>query len=298
MAIAAVLGVNSRVYSGGCHHEDLHIGFHVRLRHHLTGHARATHPRHSSEHRSLGKHLRGHRTKMRASHRTQQASAVRGTGRGHFATGRAHIKRRAVGRLSVARTENRDPRLCLDSTIANVNAKNQIEEKSFNSCVEDIASAKVVSHSSEGVGLAIDLTNCSSTEASSTTTQCDALARNSALHGGAALEQCSYASATSSFSFSTVGGCTSNDFLFRLEATTWPPMATCICCFLHLLGCPFSWHNVALGRQDGLASTSISSRVSGKSRKKKGTKPLTPSIKYLDKEAELSAPTWNVSWAF
>ena len=40
--------------------------------------------------------------------------------------------------------------LCSDSTIANVNAKVQIEEKSFNPCVEDITSSKVVSHPSEG----------------------------------------------------------------------------------------------------------------------------------------------------
>ena len=63
MAIAAVLGWDSRIYSGGNHHEGLYIGFHVRLRHHLLGRARATHPRHPSEHRSLGKHLRGHRSK-------------------------------------------------------------------------------------------------------------------------------------------------------------------------------------------------------------------------------------------
>ena len=56
--------------------------------------------------------------------------------------------RRAFGRRSVARTENRDPCLCSDSTIANVNAKVQIEEKSFNPCVEDITSSKVVSHPS------------------------------------------------------------------------------------------------------------------------------------------------------
>ena len=63
MAIAAVLGWDSRIYSGGNHHEGLYIGFHVRLRHHLLGSARATHPRHPSEHRSLGKHLWGHRSK-------------------------------------------------------------------------------------------------------------------------------------------------------------------------------------------------------------------------------------------
>ena len=40
-----------------------------------------------------------------------------------------------------------------------------------------------------------------------------------------------------------------DDFLFRLEATTAPLMGACICCFLHLLGCPISWHNVALGGQ-------------------------------------------------
>ena len=135
----------------------LQIGFHVRLRHHLPRRARATHPKHSSEHRSLETPW-GSPQQMRASHRTQQASAVRGTSRGHFATGRAHIKEFAVGRLSFARTDRRDPRLCLDSTIAHVDAKVWIEEKSFNPCVEDIASAKVVSHSSEGVGLTIDVT--------------------------------------------------------------------------------------------------------------------------------------------
>ena len=147
----------SRVYSGGYHHEGLHIGFHVRLRHHLPRRARATRPKRSSEHRSLETPW-GSPQQMRASHRTQQASAVRGTSRGHFATGRAHIKGFAVGRLSFARTDRRDPRLCLDSTIAHVDAKVWIEEKSFNPCVEDIASAKVVSHSSEGVGLTIDVT--------------------------------------------------------------------------------------------------------------------------------------------
>ena len=34
-----------------------------------------------------------------------------------------------------------------------------------------------------------------------------------------------------------------------LEATMASLMATCICCFLHLLGCPISWHKIALGRQ-------------------------------------------------
>ena len=63
----------------------------------------------------------------------------------------------AVGRLSLARTENRDPRLYWDSTIANVNAKVQIEEKSFNPSVKNITSAKVVSHPSEGVGLTLDV---------------------------------------------------------------------------------------------------------------------------------------------
>ena len=39
------------------------------------------------------------------------------------------------------------------------------------------------------------------------------------------------------------------DFLFRLEAATAPLVAVCTCCFLHLLGCPISWHKIALGRQ-------------------------------------------------
>ena len=63
----------------------------------------------------------------------------------------------AVCRLIVARSDQRDPRLCSDSPIPNVNAEIQIEEESFNPCVEDIASAKVVSHSSEGGGLTIDV---------------------------------------------------------------------------------------------------------------------------------------------
>ena len=53
----------SRVYSGGYHHEGLHIDFHVRLRHHLPRRARATHSRHSSEPRSLGNTFGGHRSK-------------------------------------------------------------------------------------------------------------------------------------------------------------------------------------------------------------------------------------------
>ena len=57
MAIAAVLGGDSN------HHEGLRIGSHVRLRN-LLGRARATHPRHPSEHRSLGKHLRSNRSKF------------------------------------------------------------------------------------------------------------------------------------------------------------------------------------------------------------------------------------------
>ena len=40
-----------------------------------------------------------------------------------------------------------------------------------------------------------------------------------------------------------------DDFLFLLEATTAPLKATCLCCFLHLLRCPVSWHKIALGRQ-------------------------------------------------
>ena len=63
----------------------------------------------------------------------------------------------AVGRLSVARSDQRNPRFCLDSTIPNVNAKVQIEEKSCKPCVEDIVAAKVVTHASDGVGLTMDV---------------------------------------------------------------------------------------------------------------------------------------------
>ena len=48
MATAVILGWNSRVCSGGDHHEGLR---HVRLRHYLLRRARLAHPQHSSEHR-------------------------------------------------------------------------------------------------------------------------------------------------------------------------------------------------------------------------------------------------------
>ena len=63
MAIATVLGGDSRIFSGGSRHKGPRVGFLVRLRHHLLGRGRATHPRHPSEHRSLGKHFRCHRSK-------------------------------------------------------------------------------------------------------------------------------------------------------------------------------------------------------------------------------------------
>ena len=101
--------------------------------------------RRSPGHR-VSTHLRGHRRQVRA-----------GVPRRHCTSQKALAKVVAVGRLSVARSDQRDPRLSLDSTIPNVNAKVLIEEQSFNPCVEDIASAKVVSHSSEGGGLTIDV---------------------------------------------------------------------------------------------------------------------------------------------
>ena len=57
LAIAAVLGGDSRIYSGGDHHEGLHIGFQC------SPSASPPHPRHPSAHRSIGQHLRGHRSK-------------------------------------------------------------------------------------------------------------------------------------------------------------------------------------------------------------------------------------------
>ena len=39
MAIATVLGGDSRIFSGGSRHKGLRVGFHVRLRHHLLGRA-------------------------------------------------------------------------------------------------------------------------------------------------------------------------------------------------------------------------------------------------------------------
>ena len=64
--------------------------------------------------------------------------------------------------------------------------------------------------------------------------------------------QCSHAPATNSFSshFLQHGGWPqAYDVLFRLEATTAPLVSVCTCYFLHLLGCPISWHKIALGRQ-------------------------------------------------
>ena len=79
-----------------------------------------------------------------------------------------------------------------------------------------------------------------------------------------------------------------DDFLLRLEAETAPLIATCIGCFLHLLGCPItklSWDD----KYDGLASTSSSSRVSGKYRKTKETKPSRSCERYLDKVKKTGA---------
>ena len=54
IAIAALCGGDSLIHSGGDFHEEPRIGVLVRIWHHLIGRARATHPRHSSQHRSLG----------------------------------------------------------------------------------------------------------------------------------------------------------------------------------------------------------------------------------------------------
>ena len=83
-------------------------------------------------------------------------------------------------------------------------------------------------HPRRRMGASLD----SSTEASSTITQCATLERDSALHGGAAWEQCLYASATSSFSFSTVDGCTSMTFFFvwkRQQRREWQHASAVFC---------------------------------------------------------------------
>ena len=152
----------------------------------------------------------------------------------------------------------------LDSTIPNVNAQAQIEEKFFDPGVEDIVSAKVARHSSEGVGLTIDVSKahkrlriredewklflCQHRGKTLQPTQCATLGACFSdawwsRMGRVLIRICHR------FLFIQHGGWLYvDDFLFRLEATTAPLVATCICCLLHILGCPISWHKFELGR--------------------------------------------------
>ena len=191
----------------------------------------------------------------------------------------------AVGLLSVARSDQRDPRLCLDSTIPNFNAKVQIEEKSFNPCVEDIFSAKVVAHSSEGVGLTIDVSK--------------AHKRLRIREDEWVLSRFQHRGKLYHYTVCHFGA--------RFSAEWWSRMGAVLIRICHKFfssstadGCASMIQNlVSWGdKYDGLASTSISIRAFGKYRKTTETKPLESSITYVDKETKLSAPTWNGSWAF
>ena len=105
--------------------------------------------------------------------------------------------------------------------------------------------------------------------------------------------QCSHASATNSFSshFLQHGGWPqAYDVLFRLEATTAPLVAVCTCYFLHLLGCPISWHKIALGRQVpwiGLDMDQLDQT--------RGTEPWKSTGEWPDKAQRWHALTWNAS---
>ena len=164
----------------------------------------------------------------------------------------------AVGRLSVARSDKRDPLLCFDSTIPNVDAKVQMEDKSFNPCVDDIVSAKVVTHLSEGVGLTIDVCKADKKTshprrrmgASPVPAPRHALPLHSVPLWSAI--QCSLVEPHGGSDYTTLprgGWLYVDDFLCCLEEKTGPLIATCICCFMHLFGCPTSWHKIELGQQ-------------------------------------------------
>ena len=81
-------------------------------------------------------------------------------------------------------------------------------------------------------------------------------------------------------------------FLFRLEATTAPLVATSW--DVPPAGRSLSWDD----RYDGSASTSTSMRVFGKFRRTRKKESWKSSLKYLAKETTLNAQTSNDSWAF
>ena len=211
----------------------------------------------------------------------------------------------AVGRFIVSRTESRDPRLCLDSTIANVNAKAQIQEKSFNSWLEDITSARVVSHPSEGVGLTIDVGKAHKKAPHPRgrlgTSTVPAPGQAPPPHGvplrgkiQRRLMEPHWSSTYPSIpplprSFSTVGGSTFTIFSFgrrRQERRYWRRASVASCTSW---GVPSVWHKVALGRRVNWIGLNVKfPHASGKSRKRTGTKPSMSSAKCTDKGRTLN----------
>ena len=191
----------------------------------------------------------------------------------------------AVGRLSVARSDKCDTRLCFDRTIPNVNAKVQMEDNSFNPCVDDIVSAKAVTHLPEGVGLTIDVRKAHKRLRIREDewrllmfqhrgklyhyTVCHCGTRFSAAwwsRMGAVLIRLCHQFL---FPFGIVGGCTSMTVSLCPEVQRAPLIVSCTFWDVPSAGTKLSWD----GKHDELASTSTSSRVSGKYRKTKESKP-------------------------
>ena len=161
----------------------------------------------------------------------------------------------AVGRLSVARP---DQRACLDSSIPNVRLRKSLANRAW----------RTSSQTSDGVGLTKDV--CKAQKRLRIRedqwrlllfqrrgelyhfTVCTA-GRDSALAwwsrmGGSAHTHLPPVHFHLIF-LQHEGWPQAYDFLFRLEAATAPLVAVCTCYFLHLPGCPISWHKIALGRQ-------------------------------------------------
>ena len=151
----------------------------------------------------------------------------------------------AVGRLSVARSDQRDPRLCLDSTIPNV----LIERKSCNPCVEDMVSAKVVARLS-GRSRSNHRRQQGTQKTSHPRRRRHTLPLHSVSLWGAI--QCSMVEPHGSSACTPLPPVPSH-------STWW--MAVCRRCplwfrsdngtahgnmHLHLLGCPISWNKIAL----------------------------------------------------
>ena len=185
--------------------------------------------------------------------------------------------------------------------------RSKVEKRSNYPCVEDIASAKVVSHASEGVGLTTDVSKARKR----LRIREDAWGLLFFQHLGKLHHHnvCHFGARFCAAWWSRMGAVLTrichqclfiqhggwlyvDDFLFAFGSDDSAANGN-----MHLLGCPISWKKKELGRQVRWIGLDIKIFWCFW-QTLKGAKPFKSSIKYLDKEAELSAPTWNFSWAF